>query len=216
MPMILIAFILGILHAFDADHVAAVTAFVKKSSNTRSAQLVGLKWGFGHALSILVVGVVILVLKLTIPLSFTNSMEFIVGVVLVALGASIIKDLVKNKAHRHHHEHSQIAHTHFHSHKFNLFHQHGHAATLTGALHGLAGTASILVLMPITLLASLELAVLYVVIFSLGTILAMTCYTVCLSKIFDSLIANVRHAATGLIGTFNIGLGIYFVLKVIL
>jgi sulfite exporter TauE/SafE len=210
MLLLSLAYLTGIIHAFDADHIAAVTAIVRRSPNSLSAQLAGFKWGVGHSFSITIAGVLAIALKLTIPAGLVSSLEFIVGITLVFLGILLFRDLFSKKTHTHPHKHGNKVHIHSHSHELV---NHHHGTTLVGALHGLAGSASVLILIPITFLASFEQALIYILVFCLGTISAMSAYTFFLEKLFSIFRGkSLEYTINGLIGLINIVLGINFML----
>ncbi len=214
--MFLIAFTLGFLHAFDVDHIAAVSAFVSRGENSKSPFLFGLYWGLGHTFSLLVVGAIVSILKFALPENFTNSMEFIVGAILIYLGFRVIKSIFQEKIHWHSHSHGDYVHSHPHSHKFGENHNHNHSITFIGAIHGLAGTAGVLVLIPVALKSSILSTIFYIVFFGIGTITAMSIYSFILSKFFASIL-NKRFSsiASCIIGLFNIIIGTSFLLRIL-
>src|SRR5688572_32980976 len=85
-----IGFLLGLQHAIEADHLAAVSTIVSEKKSLLSASIVGGFWGIGHTISLFAVGVLVIVLKLQIPESFESRLETCVGVMLVFLGVNAI------------------------------------------------------------------------------------------------------------------------------
>ncbi len=141
----------GVRHAFEPDHVAAVSAIVAREPNSRLALRLGLAWGAGHGLVLLVVfGFVAL------GLSFlSDSMEGwpdrVVGGVLILLGAVVLHDVLSGRWHVHLHDHDDgraHAHAHSHNHAVSEIHEHNHGRAILslgrslgmGMLHGLAGS----------------------------------------------------------------------------
>ena len=171
-----LGFLLGIKHAFDADHVAAVSAMATDNNSIKKSSLLGMFWGFGHTISLLIAGLAVLLLKITIPEKLALSFEFIVGVMLVALGINVFATINKNRIHFHSHSHGKEEHVHFHSHKSTKFHGHGHSSLhrplIIGLVHGLAGSAAISVLVLATI-NSLLLGLVYILVFGIGSIIGM-------------------------------------------
>lgn len=171
-----LGFLLGLKHAFDADHVAAISTMVSKHKSIKKSSLLGMFWGFGHTVSLLVVGFVILVLKASIPQKVTLSLEFIVGIMLILLGLNVLITINKNKIHFHKHRHCDKEHIHFHSHKLAKNHEHAHKplyqSLFIGLIHGLAGSAA-LILLVLTTVNSLLIGIAYTLIFGIGSIMGM-------------------------------------------
>ncbi|NGQ96566.1 hypothetical protein G3578_15495 [Brevibacillus sp. SYP-B805] len=152
-PVLLLGFLLGLRHATDADHVVAVTTIVSRQKRLGIAALIGMIWGLGHTLTILIVGSLIIYLKVVIPVRLGLAMEFAVGVMIVILGIISLK-------------------------KFARPHETAHEAILVrpfvvGLIHGMAGSAAV-ALMLLNLIPSPELGALYLLIFGLGTVAGMT------------------------------------------
>lgn len=171
-----LGFLLGIKHAFDADHVAAVSTMATNHEPIKKSSLIGMFWGFGHTISLLTAGLAVLLLKITVPEKLALSFEFIVGVMLVALGINVFATINKNKIHFHRHRHGKERHVHFHSHKSTKCHSHGHSSLgrplIIGLMHGLAGSAAISVLVLATI-NSVLLGLGYILIFGIGSIIGM-------------------------------------------
>ncbi|MBI2658529.1 sulfite exporter TauE/SafE family protein [Candidatus Woesearchaeota archaeon] len=170
-----LGFLLGIRHAFDADHVAAVSA-VAADSSIKKSSLLGMFWGFGHAISLLIAGLAVLLLKITIPQKLALSFEFIVGIMLIALGINVLVTISKNRIHIHKHKHGNEAHIHFHSHKLIKRHQHTHLPIkkplFIGMVHGLAGSAA-LTLVVLAAINSVFIGLIYILLFGAGSIIGM-------------------------------------------
>lgn len=173
-----IGFILGLEHATDADHVVAVSTIVSKSKELKKASSLGIFWGFGHTLTLLIVGIIVLSFKLTIPENMALSMEFLVGVVLVVLGFSVLREFIAKKIHLHKHKHNEKVHLHLHSHGEKENHEHKHEfkheykSLIVGLFHGLAGS-SVLMILVLTTINSFFEGIAYILIFGFGSILGM-------------------------------------------
>ena len=197
---LLAALVLGILlgskHSLDPDHVVAVSTIVSEYKNPLRSFWVGISWGLGHTTTLLIIGIVIIALRLTIPERMALLFEFTVGVMLVGLGIQVIYSFRKKKVHQHAHGHEEEAHHHFHSHLKNPEHVPEHHTThgigkpflrrksyVIGLVHGVAGSAALTLLV----LASIEspiASLAYILLFGLGSVLSMGIMTVIISLPF--------------------------------
>jgi nickel/cobalt exporter len=209
------ALLLGLAHAFEADHMAAVSAFAVGRPGPLAALLFGVRWAAGHGAVLVVVGTGLVALGLPFPEAAAHWLERVVGVALVGLGVWTV--LSARTLHAHLHTHADgTAHVHLHSHLFGRGHDHGHGATLMGALHGLAGTAPALALVPLARLDSALLAAGYLLLFAVGTAVAMALYAMLAGLIAGR--AAARSAAVGralayATGAANIAVGVLWLLR---
>ncbi len=171
-------FLLGMEHALDADHVVAVSTMVSHSRSFWRSSLIGIVWGIGHTLTLLMVGLIVLLFKVNIPEGWALSMEFLVGVVLVALGVQILWQYQRKRVHAHVHSHGGELHVHFHSHAIGEGHDHDHHPShlrkplLVGMIHGLAGSAALMLLVLTTVRSASE-GLLFILIFGVGSTCGM-------------------------------------------
>ncbi len=181
-PALGLGFLLGLTHALDADHVAAVGTLVSETAGLRRSSLLGASWGLGHSASLLAAGLLVLGLRFTIPLRLSAAAEFAVGLMLVGLGARAIwKVLREKRLHWHLEERDGVRHLHLHAHRVpdGAPHAHSHPFPLerrpflVGCLHGLAGSGP-LTLLVLTTLSSPLAGLTYLGLFSLGSIAGMT------------------------------------------
>ncbi len=179
-PLVTLAlgFLLGMEHALDADHVVAVSTMVSRHRSLVRSSLVGICWGLGHTATLFLVGVLVILFKVKIPERLALSMEFAVGIVLVALGASVLWGFLRRRVHAHVHRHGGEVHIHFHSHAAGEYHDHEHPSAgygrsvLVGVVHGLAGSAALMLLILATIRDPM-VALLYILVFGAGSILGM-------------------------------------------
>jgi ABC-type nickel/cobalt efflux system permease component RcnA len=149
LPVVVLGFILGMLHATDADHIVAVSTIVSRERSVRGAARIGLLWGMGHTFTIIAVGSAIIVFNLTLPPRLELAMELCVALMLIALGVitllrvrrqvrgNLASALAAGLSEHAHAEPVHEAHLHPHAHgDYVHAHKHGHAA----ADHGHAGT----------------------------------------------------------------------------
>jgi nickel/cobalt exporter len=175
--------VFGLKHATEADHVIAVSAIVSEHKRLARAALVGALWGAGHTLSLVVVGAVVLVMRITIPDVVASWLEFGVALMIIGLGAAALHRglRMRSDVHVHKHEHGgrEHAHVHFHEHEGGAVSHpaaHTHAVTriglkplVVGAVHGLAGSAA-LTLLVLTQIASPWLGMVYLLVFGVGSV----------------------------------------------
>jgi ABC-type nickel/cobalt efflux system permease component RcnA len=162
-----IAFVLGLRHASDPDHLVAVTSLVAADGgDTRRAAGLGAWWGLGHASVLLAIGIPLIVFKAELPASLESGAEKAIGVVILLLALRVIFKWIRGdfraSAHEHPDGHARRRHLR------RAGGEHGHVrspaqAVGIGALHGLAGTGAVVVLLiaalPTQLEAGLALAV---------------------------------------------------------
>lgn len=121
---LLLGLLLGVRHAFDADHLVAVSTIVSEYRNPLRAVWVGVSWGLGHTTTLFLAGIVILVAHVSLPNGLALTFEFLVGVMLVVLGLQIFWGFRKGRVHLHAHEYDRANHQHFHSHEATTEHAH--------------------------------------------------------------------------------------------
>lgn len=153
LAMLAFGFMLGMRHATDPDHVLAVTTIVSGHRSVKGAALVGIAWGLGHTLTILLVGSAIILFKWVIPPRVGLGMELTVAVMLIALGvinlAGTVRWLRRQRAlrsrsahvHSHPHQHGDYVHTHPHGHAPEE-HPHAEDATPLARIDRRLGAAS--------------------------------------------------------------------------
>ena len=125
----LLGLLLGMRHATDPDHVIAVTTILSRERRLSVAARIGVVWGLGHTITVLIVGAAIIVFKIAIPARLGLAMEFAVAVVLILLGVGAAASLIRKGASRirggsSQHEHL-IVHAHTHTHD-GAMHAHPH------------------------------------------------------------------------------------------
>ena len=162
------------------DHLAAVAPLAVRAH--RDAWRSGLRWGVGHSAGVALVGILALVTRQVIPVSFWNGWsERLVGVMLVALGVWALRQALRVQVHLHAHVHDGQAHDHLHFHAAGhrhadgvpSVHGHSHAAFGFGTLHGLAGSSHLLGVLPTLGFARLSDSLAYLLAFAVGTVMAM-------------------------------------------
>ncbi len=166
---LILGFILGIKHAFETDHVIAITAMATEQKNATKAALIGVFWGLGHTATLLIVGLLVLILNVSIPDSVSTSFEFIVALVLIVTGIQALT-AKQQTFHAHSHKHAERSHVHIHT---DHHHDRRGRSFIIGALHGLAGSGALMVLVLATI-ESISSGIVYIVLFGIGSIISMT------------------------------------------
>jgi len=206
--------LLGLRHALDADHLAAVASLATRSRSTAETVRTGIAWGVGHTLTLFVVCAAVLLMDIGFAENVARIAEFAVGLMLVGLGLDVIRRAVRKRMHLHGHVHDAAGyHLHLHGHRGDgahaaSAHRHRHPkglpgrALVVGLMHGLAGSAALLVL-AVAELGDAALGLAYVVLFGIGSMLGMAAlsFTIALP-----LRASARYAAWGFNG-LNIAIG---------
>lgn len=178
LTILTLGFVLGLRHALDTDHIAAVSTVLAQRPSWRASSLVGLSWGLGHTLMLLLVGAVVLVLRVPIPELVSTAAEFAVGVMLVALGGLLGMKLIHERWHMHQHDHDGTRHVHLHSHAQSVDHGHSHwwrgslRPLCIGMAHGLAGSAALLLIVVASANSVVD-GLIYIAVFGCGSILGM-------------------------------------------
>lgn len=195
---LLFAAVVGFTHAFEADHLVAVSNIVTKRSSTKLAVKDGIYWGLGHTSTILLIGLIMIIGKATFLNGYFGYFEAIVGVMLIILGLyRLYKYFIKKETH---------THDHVHDGNHNL-------AYGVGLIHGLAGSGAMILLVMTEIKESLN-SMIYLVIFGLGSVIGMLVaagiFSLPFSKKFTN--SNVLQLALVLISSLLcIGYGAYVV-----
>lgn len=169
--------VFGLKHALDADHIAAVSAIVSEHAGMWRSSLVGALWGLGHTAAILLAGVLVIGLEVRIGAGLTLALELLVAIMLIGLGMNALRLVWQGgRVHVHVHSHGGRVHIHPHVHAAEDRAQHSHHGRrlgvrpfLVGLVHGLAGSAAVM-LLALTTIRSASLAFAYLVAFGLGSV----------------------------------------------
>jgi cytochrome c biogenesis protein CcdA len=193
----------GFTHAFEADHLLAVSSIVSQRSSMRSSMKDGAFWGFGHAATILFVGVLMILFKAGISAGMFHYFEAVVGVMLIALAVYRLVKFFRAKKiviHTHGHDHHSAQHKHLHVHFGSADkHQHPHSLAFgVGLVHGLAGSGA-LILVVMSQIKGPADGLLYLAIFGAGCIVGMLVAAGLFSVPFSKRIMQTRLLQTCLI-----------------
>lgn len=213
--LISLGFFLGLKHTFDPDHIVAVSTIVSRTKNVKRSLFHGALWGMGHTITLLLVGSLILVFKIAIPQKLTLTLELLVGAVLVFLGINVLLELIKSKTHQHKHRHNKVTHSHSHSHKESTAHIHIHKSFMIGMLHGLAGSAA-LMLIVLASVESIAQGLFYIAAFGIGLIVGMLIVSgiISLPFILTKKFDNINLGLKIFTGIISISLGFSIIYKI--
>ena len=215
--VLLVGFLLGVTHALEMDHLAAVASLATRTESPRLALRLGAAWGLGHTLTLFAVGAFVLGFGLGAPERFSRWLELGVGLMLVLLGADVLRRVLVHRVHAHAHRHGDgHVHVHVHSHAAGPRHEgHPHPgpvtarALLVGLMHGMAGSAALIVLVLATV-DSFVSGVVYIALFGVGSILGMAALSLVISVPLQRSAATLVRFRLGLecaVGACTAGVG---------
>lgn len=212
--LLLLGLPLGIMHALEVDHIAAVATITEKAKKPLHAAQIGAWWGLGHTLILFFFGSLVLLVHKTIPADISSGLEAVVGVMLIFLGIRMFLSVKKHKLHIHEHAHDGQEHIHLHSHKKEPDHDHGHMPLMVGLVHGLAGTGALL-LLTLSITPSLTQGMVFMGAFGIGSIFGMAIMGYCLGHLLSLLAKYSRLGYFSRLGaaTFSVTLGIYILVS---
>jgi ABC-type nickel/cobalt efflux system permease component RcnA len=217
--------IFGLKHAVEADHLAAVSTIVSERKSLLSSSLVGGLWGVGHTLALLIAGLAVLLLNIKIGDRAALGLEFVVALMLIALGANALRRLFGGgRLHLHTHRHGPRAHAHPH------IHEPGEAAIagshhrlrlgvrplVVGLIHGLAGSAALMLLV-LTTVTTRMAGLAFIVVFGVGSIGGMMAMSLLLGlplQLTASRFARTHKAVQVLAAAFSLGLGLMMAYRI--
>jgi hypothetical protein len=184
---------LGMRHATDSDHVIAVTAIASQERSVAKATWLGAVWGFGHTLTLLLVGGAIILFRITFTPRLGLSMEFAVAVMLIVLGLLSLLELRPPRM--------SVSVT---------------RPFIVGVVHGLAGSAAaVLIIVP--LIPDPRWAAVYLLVFGLGTVVGMTLITLSVaapSFLLASRMSGMQRSLRLASGAVSLVFGLYLAHKI--
>ena len=217
--LLFLGFIIGMRHALEADHLAAVATLADGKHTTRTAIRHGAAWGLGHTITLFVFGAIVLTIDTVIPQALAQGLELLVGIMLLGLGADVIRRVYRDRVHYHVHRHdSGQPHFHAHSHRGEGAHErsehhHDHRfplrALVIGLIHGMAGSAA-LILLTLETIESLALGLIYIALFGIGSIVGMAALSVIIAvpmRLSSQRLTWMHNGLQTLIGCSTLGIG---------
>jgi high-affinity nickel permease len=224
-----LGFLLGMQHALEADHIAAVSSIAARRSHFGDIVKHGLTWGLGHTLTLFVFAGAAVILGHAIPDSLARPIETAVGIMLVGLGAHVLWRLWRDRVHFHTHGHGDgTMHVHAHSHAGEITphlrsahtHEHGFRwrTLLVGLMHGMAGSAALLML-AVSQASSPAVGLGYVALFGVGSMVGMGALS---SVIAVPLAVSARwltwanRGLQGAVGLVTVAIGVNTIVEMLL
>lgn len=193
-----VGFLFGFKHAFDADHVAAVSLLNTRLKNPRGSLKSGLFWGFGHMATLLVIGSTMFIFRIQFSENVSSFFEIVVSLFLISYGLYSFIDFWKTR------KRNRMKGIIEHQHPPMGLHRHPYPSFFVGVIHGLAGSAAIMLLI-ISAIHSALIGLLYLSIFGLGSIVGM----VLVSFSFGIGAKYFQKVIVPLSSLFSLGTGIF-------
>jgi high-affinity nickel permease len=215
-----LGFLLGMQHALEADHIAAVSSIAARRSQVGDIVRHGLTWGLGHTLTLFAFAGAAILLGHAIPEAFAQPIETAVGIMLVGLGAHLLWRLWRDRVHFHRHGHDDgTVHIHAHSHAGGIVahvrdaHTHPHGfrwrTLLVGLMHGMAGSAALLVL-AVSQAASPAAGLGYIALFGIGSMVGMGALSAVIAvplAVSARWLTSINSGLQGGVGAITIAIG---------
>ena len=222
LSVLFLGFLVGLQHAMEADHLAAVASLATRSRNLAQSARQGMVWGLGHTLTLFLFGGAVLIADTMVPERVASALEFAVGVMLVALGIDVLRRTIRDRIHFHAHRHGNEEHLHAHSHQGAPDHDqdphdHEHPTRfslrplLVGMMHGMAGSAALIVL-ALGAVESPWQGLVFIAIFGIGSIVGMAIVGAVIGlplRYSPRGLTWLHNGLKGAVGIFTIGLGGY-------
>lgn len=216
--VVLAAILLGLRHATDPDHLAAVTTLIAsgKEQARRSAAKLGIFWGLGHAVTLFAFGLPIVLFNRYLPGRAQEAAETAVAVVIVVLAVRLLHRWRAGYFHVHPHEHEGERHVHLHAHEQESGHGHRHRSRTPlgafgiGLVHGVGGSAGVGILIVATI-ESQALAVVALSLLAIFTAVSMALLTTGFGSTLSSRpVRSSLNTLAPALGVASLGFGIWY------
>jgi high-affinity nickel permease len=219
--VLVVAVLLGLRHATDPDHLAAVTTLVAsgKERASRAAGRLGFYWGLGHATTLFVFGIPIVIANEYLPDRVQQIAESVIAVVIVVLAVRLIQRWRGGYFHVHEHEHDGESHAHLHSHAHAAEHSHRHrprqvrtpvGAYGIGLVHGMGGSAGVGVLI-VASVESTALGIISLVLLAVFTAVSMWIVTTGFGRTLVSRpVRSAFNVVAPTLGVISLGFGVWY------
>lgn len=223
-----LGFLLGMQHALEADHIAAVSSIAARRSRIGDIVRHGLTWGLGHTLTLFAFAGAAIWLGRAIPDHVARPLETAVGIMLIGLGAHVLWRLWRDRVHFHRHGHGDgTVHIHAHSHAGETLpharaaHGHGHGfrwrTLLVGLMHGMAGSAALLVL-AVSQAASPAVGLGYVALFGIGSMIGMAALSTVIAvplAVSARWLTWANRGLQGIVGAVTVAIGVTTIVETV-
>ncbi|OIK09025.1 urease accessory protein UreH [Bacillus sp. MUM 116] len=195
--VLFLGFILGIKHSIEPDHIIAVSTMVSNSKKLSRSTLTGVFWGIGHTSTLFIVGMILVILKGELSDKWAMSLEFLVGIMLVYLGikSMVFMKKIDSKQNIKSSERASLI-----------------KITIIGFIHGLAGSAA-MVLLTMSTVSTVWQCALYILIFGMGTIIGMLMFTTIIGIpfVYSKKSKGLNRFLTQIAGSVSFIFGIYYI-----
>jgi sulfite exporter TauE/SafE len=224
LPIVALGFSLGLMHALDADHVMAVSALSNSKPSLKTSLLFCSNWALGHAGVLLLSGVLLFGLGLHLPEEFIYLAEVSVGLILIILGLLFFWRIKSQAIRLDEHHHGEVVHRHWHAADHSNALSNGasvnqaHKPVMVGMLHGFAGSAPALALVPAVSQGNLSLSLAYLAVFSLGVMLSMLLFGLglgCLQQHLQQRYVRLFNWHRYIIASLSVMVGSYWLVNAI-
>ena len=224
LALISVGFTLGLVHALDADHVMAISAMSTSRPGFKRTIGFCVNWALGHGGVLMLSGLLLFGFGIGIPSSFAHFAELFVGVFLVVMGLLCFWRFRRERISLVEHRHGEVLHRHWQvegsghaggkAGEQNDDRMKRHTPVMVGVMHGLAGSAPALALVPVVVHGDLLTALFYLVLFSFGVMLAMIIFGLgfgATQQFLQQKYMWVFHSFRNLIAGASILLGGYWI-----
>ncbi len=220
--VLLISVLLGLRHATDPDHLAAVTTLIASEqdrSRVRKASFMGLLWGLGHATTLVLLGLPLVLLGRYLPGTIQQAAEVAIGGIIVFLAVRLLIRWRRGLYHAHTHAHDGgLPHRHVHSHTHDVSHGHAHdvpqrtplSSYGVGLVHGVGGSGGLTLLLLSTISDKAQAAV-ALLLFAAGTALSMALLSTAFGlAIAGGPIGRNFERVVPILGVLGVGFGAWY------
>ncbi len=222
--VLLISLLLGLRHASDPDHLAAVTTLIaseEEHKRAKKAGFMGLLWGLGHGTTLIILGLPLMLAGRSLPDAVQQAAETLIGMLIVFLAVRLLVHWRRGLYHVHVHSHGDgDTHRHLHSHREDRAHAHGHAVSHRtplsaygiGLMHGIGGSGGLTLLLLSTISNRVE-AVGALLLFAAGTAISMAVLSTAFGlALAGGLIARNFERVAPILGVLSVTFGTWYAL----
>lgn len=209
--LLLLGFVVGMRHAVETDHVAAVASLATRSGSTRHTMLQGAAWGVGHTMTLFLIGSAVLMLDVVMPERLALGLEFAVGFMLIALGADVLRRLNRDRINRGR-VLDPLRQAIASPRGFPL------RALAVGLMHGMAGSAA-LILLTLQQVHSVAEGLAYIALFGIGSIAGMAALSALIAlplRYSAHSFGGLHNGFQAMIGCATVALGFGLVVRIAL
>lgn len=221
--VLLVSLALGLRHATDPDHLAAVTTLIaseEERKQLRKASMMGLLWGLGHGTMLVLIGLPLVLLGRYLPEAVVRTAEVAIGLIIVFLATRLLVRWRRGLFHAHTHTHHGETHRHLHSHAEGASHRHAHATPLrsplssygVGLVHGIGGSGGLTLLLLSTIPDKVEAAG-ALLLFATGTAVSMALLSTAFGlAIAGGPVARNFERVAPVLGILSAAFGVWYAL----